>query len=175
VRQSEYLRRAFTRAAGAFRWESIPGGNADRVAVAAKDATELADVGAQLLDQDLADLLTAKRGEIQQIKKVAKSIHNIATNPGTTYPAEVTYSHTMKSAVGGLVTKTVVLNLNDSAAALSAATALEGRMEALAKLRDLMLEDLRDRQRQVKLMRKGLPDFVESSNGVLVELLGASH
>jgi hypothetical protein len=127
VRQSEYLRRAFTRAAGAFRWESIPGGNADRVAVAAKDATELADVGAQLLDQDLADLLTAKRGEIQQIKKVAKSIHSIATNPGTTYPAEVTYSHTMKSAVGGLVTKTVVLNLNDSAAALSAATALEGR------------------------------------------------
>lgn len=174
VRQGENLRRALTRAADAFEWESIPGTSADRVAIASKDVMELADVGAQLLDDDLADVVTYKKGEIVQIEKVSKAIRALASDARTIYPTQIEYSHTMRNALGGLVTKTVTLNLNDAAGALSAAAALEKRLEGLGRLRDQMLEDLKDKRMQIKTMRKGLPRFVEVSNGLLVEILAIS-
>jgi hypothetical protein len=81
----------------------------------------------------------------------------------------------MRNALGGLVTKTVTLNLNDATEALNAAAAIEKRMESLGKLRDLMIEDLKDKQRQIKVMRKGLSAFVSSSNGVIVDLVSTSN
>jgi hypothetical protein len=171
VRQGETLRRAFTKAAGAFRWDSLPESGVDRAAVAARDVTKLADSGAELLERDLAELLTRKKGEIVQIKKVTKSILALAADTSMSYPTEVEYSHTMRSALGGLVTKTVTLHLRDATEALNAAAAIEKRLEGLGKLRDQMLEDLKDRQRQIRAMRKGLSGFVKSSDGVLAELL----
>ncbi|MEX1257157.1 MAG: hypothetical protein WEG36_06020 [Gemmatimonadota bacterium] len=175
VRQGEQLRRALATAATALRWDSIPGSKDDRVAAATKDVAELADAGAQLLERDLVDQLTGKKGEVLQIKKVAKSVHKLAANSAVSYPTEVEYSHTMRSGQRGLVTKTETLTLNDAAEALNAAATLEKRLVGLEKLRDEMIKELKDRQRQVKEMRQGLPGFVRSSNGILAELLTSSY
>jgi len=171
VRQREHLRRALATAAAALGWDLIPGSKTDRMAAATKDVAKLADVGAHLLERDLADLLTEKKGEMLRLKKVAKSVQKLAADSDASYPAEVEYSHTARDGSGGLVTKTETLTLSDAGEALNAATTLEKRLEGFAKLRDQMLEELKHRQRQVGEMRHGLSSFVESSNGLVVEVL----
>jgi hypothetical protein len=141
------------------------------MAKATKDVSKLAEVGAQLLERDLADQVTGKKAEIQQLKKVAKSVEKLASDSDVKYPTEVEYLHTARSGVGGLVTKTAILTLNDASEALDAAATLEKRMDGFTKLRDQMLLDLQQRQRQLKVMKQGLSDFVESSSRVLGELL----
>lgn len=167
VRQHEYLRRALGRAASAFRWELVQGSSAERMAAATKDVTELADAGACLLDSDLADLVASKREEIRQIQKVTESIRDLAGSADTHYPTEVGYSHTARDANGNFVTRTTTLSLSNADNAYGSAATLGKRMEGLEKLRDLMLEDLKDKRVQVRTMRRGLPQFIEFSAGSL--------
>jgi len=174
VRQEENLRRALVLAGGAFRWDALPGSSDDRGAVATIEATELADFGAQLLDQDLVKQVEAKRGEIPQIRKAIRTLRALAAGPDLTCPVEVHYTHTVKSAAGTLLTKTVTLILKDAAGAGTSADSLEKRMDALARLSDQMHADLKDRRMQIRSMRKRLPEFVESSSGLLAELLAIS-
>jgi hypothetical protein len=171
LRQREQLRRALATAGQALGWESMPGTRAERTEAAIQDVARLADVGMNLLDQDLEELLAGKRREIQRIRNVAASVHDLATDSTVSYPTEVEYSHTVRNAGGELVTRISTLTLKDPAAALSAAATLENRLDGLAKLRDQMLEDLRQRRRQIKVMRHGLPGFADSSRRVVGELL----
>jgi hypothetical protein len=63
--------------------------------------------------------------------------------------------------------------MGDADEAFSAAASLEKRMEGSAKLRDLMLVELKQRRHQVRQMRRGLPGFVEWSNGLVAEVLSS--
>jgi hypothetical protein len=171
VRQLEQLRRALAAAADALEWDLIPGTKMDRAAAAAQDMAKLADVGADSLERDLADLLDGKKAEVTQLKKVAKALHALAADSSTSYPAEIEYSHTARNGSRGLFTKVASLVLNDAGEAVSAAAAIEKRLDNYAKLRDEMLIELKLKQRQITEMRRGLPGFVESSNGIVVDVL----
>jgi hypothetical protein len=174
VRQSEQLRRALVTAAATLGWDLMPDSREDRVAAATRDVAELADAGAQLLESDLADQLTGKKDELLQIKRVAESVHELAADSTVSYPTEVEYSHTSRNGLGHLVTKVATLTLNDAMEAQNAAETLERRLVGFEKLRDQMVGELKERQRQVSVMRRGLPGFVESSSGLVVELLALS-
>ena len=174
VRQCEQLRRALFTAAASLGWDSMPGSREDRVAAATRDVAELADAGALLLESDLADELTGKKDELLRIKQVAESVQELAADSTVSYPTEVEYSHTTRNGMGNLVTKTATLTLNDATEALSAAAALERRLVGFEKLRDQMIGGLKEKQRQVSTMRRDLPGFVESSSGLVVELLALS-
>jgi hypothetical protein len=173
VRQREQVRRALVLAADALQWSAIPGSRTDRMAAAKKDVAALAEAGAYSLERDIADLLHEKKSEIRQLEQIAKSVHAMATAPDASYPAEVEYSHTARDGSRSLVTRTKTLVMGDADEAFSAAASLEKRMEGSAKLRDLMLVELKQRRHQVRQMRRGLPGFVEWSNGLVAEVLSS--
>jgi chromosome segregation ATPase len=171
VRQREQLRRAFSTAAEALDWDAIPGDKDDRVARATKDVAKLAAAGAHALEQDLAELLEEKKAEMEQLAEAHAAVMALAADAKTEYPAEVEYSHTARDGLRRLVTKTEALTLADADEATSAAATLEKRLEGYAKLRDQMLEELEERQRQIDEMRDGLSGFVAASNRLVVEVL----
>ena len=171
VRQREQLRRAFSTAAEALEWDAIPGEKADRVAAATSDVAQLAAAGARALERDLAELLDDKKAEMEQLEEVHKAVQALAADDGTSYPAEVEYSHTARDGLRRLVTKTETLSLASADEATSAAATLEKRLEGFEKLRKQMLEELKEKQRQIGEMQHGLPAFVEASNRLVVEVL----
>jgi hypothetical protein len=61
--------------------------------------------------------------------------------------------------------------LGDAGEALRNAEDLESREEGREKLRDQMIEDLKEQRRQLSAMRRDLPGFVESSDRLVAELL----
>jgi hypothetical protein len=171
VRQREQLRRAFSTAAEALEWDAIPGEKEDRVAIATSDVAELAAAGARALERDLAELLDEKKAEMAQLEEVHRAVSALAADEAATYPTELEYSHTARDGLRRLVTKTETLTLANGDEATSAAATLEKRLEGFAKLRDQMLEELEDKQRQIGKMRHGLSGFVAASNRLVVEVL----
>ena len=171
VQQREVLRRALIAAAESLGWELIRGTEAERLAAAKKDVAKLANMGAELLERDLADLLATKKGETAQIKKVAQSLGKLAADSNTSYPAKAEYAYTARNGSAGLVTKTEILTLEGADEAQSASNTLENRLEDLTKLRDLMLEDIKRQQRLVSELKKDMSSILESAEGLTVEVL----
>jgi hypothetical protein len=171
VRQREQLRRALAAAAESLGWDLIPGENADRVAAATRDMTQLADAGAKSLERDLEGLLDGKKNEMKELKKVVKTVSALAVDKKAEFPTEIDYSLTARNGTRGLFTKTETLTLNDADEALSAAAALEKRLDNVTKLRDEMLIELKGKLRQVVDVRRDSAAFVESSNRLVVDVL----
>jgi len=171
VRQREQLRRAFSTAAEALEWDAIPGDKADRVAAATSDVAALAAAGARALERDLEELLDEKKSEMEQLEEVHRAVQALAADEAAAYPAELEYSHTARDGLRRLVTKTETLSLCNAEEAASAAAQLEKRLEGFAKLRNQMLEELKEKQRQVGEMQHGLSGFVAASNRLVVEVL----
>ena len=171
VRQHENLRRTLAFAGDALGWELLPGSTKDRVAAVKKAMTKLAEAGVEHLNGDITVLLAQKRREIAVLKKVAAAVRDLAKDAKTTYPTEVEVSFTQRSALGILVTKTETLALEDATEALRVADELTHREENRAKLRDQMIEELKERRRQLGVMKRDLPAFVESSHELVSELL----
>ncbi len=171
IRQREQLRRALATAGEVLEWSIIPGERSDRAAAVKKDMTALAEFGAETLEQDLAQQLKEKKAEIKTLETVTSQLRALADDKDTEYPAEVEYAHTGRDAHRRLVTKTEVLTLKDADEANSAADSIEKKLENYAKLRDEMLEDLKQERRQLGKMREGLGKFVADSNGLVLEVL----
>lgn len=171
VRQREQLRRALATAADVLDWGEIPGAEKDRVAAATRDVAELAEAGARALEQDLAELLTMKENEITQLKEAARSVRALAGDENTTYPAEIEYSHTVRDSARHLVTRVETVVLNDAGEAESASSKIEKGFEGAAKLRDQMVEVLKQRQREIHEVRGDLRLFADGSSGLLLEVL----
>lgn len=175
VRQKELLRRALNTASDAFDWNRLQGSETVRTTAATKHVTELADFGADILEQELTDELATKKGEVQQIKKIAASVQKMGKDARASFPAEVVYQHTARDGSGGMVTKTVTLTLTNAEEALNAAATLEKRLEDMTKLRDQMLVQLDLRRRQVREMKRGLPTFVTSAHGLIQDVLSTPY
>ena len=175
VRQREQLRRALFSAGESLGWESLTAGEADPVEGASKDVARLTRNGTRSLMRDLDNEITAKKREMTQLKAVAKSIQKLAKDGATTYPAEVTYTHTARGSTTGYVTKTETLVLADAAEAEGAAAKIEKKMDAWAKLREEMLKDLKRRQQQLDELKGTVTEFVSSSEGLLVEVFAVLH
>lgn len=170
VRQREHLRRALSTVGRAHHWGAMPGDRADRFAAAARDAAQLADMGAHAMERALAEELEEKRAEMPALRALTGSVRDLAADPDASFPATLEYSYTARDGLRRLVTRTETLTLADAGEAQSALARLEKRLDSFARLKDQMLEELEDRRRRVGEMRSGLPDFVASSRNLLGEV-----
>jgi hypothetical protein len=175
VRQREQLRRALATAADAMGWVAMGGETPDRVKRATRDVTALADAGASALEGDLADEVAGKKSELEELERVTRSVQMLAMDAHASFPAEVEFSHTARHGTRHLVTKTETLTLSDADEAQNAVATLEKRMESWAKLRDQMLEELKDKQRQIQDMKATLASFVDASQGLVGEVLATRY
>lgn len=172
VRQREQLRRAFAAAAEFLSWTMI---TEDPVEIANADVVKLARSGARALTRELADELAAKKSEITALKKSQKALQKLADSGDFTEPIETSYTHTVRKPSRGLVTRTEELVLTEPQEALDAVNTIEKRMEAWTKLREEMLVELKKQQERLEEMKRNLPDFVDSSMGLVREVFAILH
>lgn len=171
VRQREDLRRALARAGEEMGWSQTAAHSDDPVAAVSKTVRRMLKSGARTLKQEVADDLSEKRKEEARLKKVIAEIREIAEDESVEYPVEISYSHTARDAARGLVTKTETLTCEDAKEALKAAKSIEKRMGRWAKLREQMLDELKQRQKRVGEVTSNLSEFLESSQGLLSEVI----
>ena len=171
VRQREELRRALATAADFRGWAAT---GADPMASAIKDVKSLTKAGSHFLAKDLEKELEDKKNEVLQLQKVADSMNRLADTESWENPVEVSYSHTVREG-DGLGTRTQTLTLVDAGEARDAAATIEKKLVNWEKLRVLMLEDLKQRRRQVDEMEEGIAAFAESSRGVVDDVLAILH
>jgi len=175
VRQREELRRALATAADFLGWGITGVGRADAMEEATGYVTELAKAGVEALAGDVADELASKKSEMTRLKGAAKTLQKLADDPEATYPVQMEYSHTARDGTEHLVTKTVSLDLEDSAGAQSAAQVVLKRMDAWERLRDQMQVQLKQRQRQVADLKNVISEFAAWSEGLVGEVLATLH
>jgi hypothetical protein len=175
VRQREELRRTLSAASELLAWDVIIGGKVDPVAEATTDVTRLTESGVRSMERDLADELASKKTEISQLEHVAKDLKRMAGEGGVTFPAEVEYSRSARDGSRGFVTKTETLTLGGASEAHDAAERIQKGLDGWTKLRDEMVEELKQRQRRVAEMKRDLSNFVEWSEGLLRDVLATLH
>jgi hypothetical protein len=171
VRQNEQLRRALATAGEALGWTATTAHSDGSITEVNKDFMTMAKGGSRAKGRDLAKELTAKKVEVQQLNASLTSATKLAEGPDTVYPTEIIFSYTVRDAFAELVTKTESVTVTEAAEAASAATALERSMPARTKLADLMITELKRKQSQLDVMTKTLYEFVESSQGLLREVI----
>jgi len=171
VRQIEQLRRALAIAGDALGWTEKMSNNGDSVAALGVDVIAMAESGAKSLGRDLAEQLVIKKTEITQLNDVIAHARALAEDEKTVYPAEIIFSHTVKDAYQELVTKTETKIVNEASEALSAAASVERSLTSWSKLAELMILDLKKKQRQLEGVSRALPDFIEYSQNLLGEVV----
>jgi hypothetical protein len=171
VRQIEQLRRALAEAGEGLDWTATAAHSNDSIADISKDFMTMAKGGSRAIGRDLANELATKKVEVKELAKTLASTTKLAENPKTEYPSDVTFSYTVRDAFSELVTKTETVTVTEAGEATSAAAALERSMPARTKLADLMIIELKRKQSQLEIMTKGLSDFIESSKGLLQEVV----
>ena len=167
VRQLEQLRRALAAAGEELGWIENPSGNGASIAEFSTDLIAMARNGAKSLGQDLAEELANKKTEITRLNKVIEHTRELAEDPDTVYPVDILFDHTIRDAYQEYVTKSETKVVNDGDEARSAAASIERSLTSWTKLADAMIVDLKRRQKQLSHVTEGLPEFVESSHGLL--------
>ncbi len=171
VRQREQLRRALATAGEALGWAGKVAGRDDGVAEVSKDVLTMAKGGAKSMAKDLAVELTGKKTEMSQLKRAAATATKMAESKKTVYPTEITYTFTVRDATGDLVTKTETLPMENADEAFSAVTTIEKNPTGKLKLKDLMIADLKQKQKQLEVMTNTLSDFIEYSHDLMRDVL----
>ena len=87
------------------------------------------------------------------------------------YPVEITYSYTARDATQGTVTKMETLTVNDAREALKASETIERSTTSRGKLADLMIIALERQQVRLDGMTRTLPEFIESLQELLHEVI----
>jgi hypothetical protein len=171
IRQREDLRRALASAGEKMGWSATVANSDDPVGEVAESVKKIVRSGARSLKRELADELAAKKREDARLENVVEMAHELAADPSVDFPTEITYSHTAMDATVGLVTKTETVTVTDAGEALEAAKKIEQGMGRWGKLKVQMLEDIKDRQKRLGVLTGELSDFVESSHGLLKEII----
>ena len=171
VRQREDLRRVLAKAGEKLGWTVTAPSAEDGVAAANQTLKRLVRSGARSMKREVAEDLSAKKKEEARLEKVVEHIRRIADDPSTDYPIEVSYSRTARAAGQGFITKTETLTFENAGDAVQAAKTMENSLGRWAKLRDQMLEELKQRQKRVGEVTGNLSEFVESFQGLLREVI----
>lgn len=171
VRQGEQLRRALTTAGDALYWTATAAHSQDSIADVSKDFMTMAKGGSRAMGRDLANELAAKKVEMKRLAATLVEATKLAESPETAFPADITFSYTVRDAFSELVTKTETLTPTEASEAASAAAALERSMPSRTKLSDLMIIELKRKQSQLEVMTKNLAEFIQSSRGLLQEVM----
>ncbi len=170
-RERESLRRGLATAGDQLGWSETLATNADPVMEFALDVMSLATIGVESLGSDLEQERANKQTEMARLADVAAYARQLSTDPNAKFPAEITYTYTVRDPYQGLVTKTAKNTVSNPQEALAASESLQKSIEGRSKLTDLMVIDLEEKRGHLQAMTRTLPDFVKSSRSVLDEVI----
>lgn len=171
VRQREQVRRALARAGDALGWAAIAATSEDPAAEIRTDVEKVIADGSRSLKRELATTVAAKESEISGLEEVAASARALSEAKDPSFPAEITYSHTVRDVTRGLITNTETLTVSDAAEAEGAAASIEKNLSRWDRLRTKMLQELEERQGLVNQLSRDRADFVDSVEDLVPEVL----
>lgn len=143
----------------------------DPIDAVAKDVKKMMRSGVRSLKRGIADELAEKRAEVKRLEKVVKEIHALSEDPNVEYPAQITITRTARSHDRGLVTKTETLEFENAKEAKKGAEKIERSLPKWDKLREQMLDDLKQRRKSLGELSENLSETVESWRGLLRDVL----
>jgi len=170
IRQREQLRRAFAAAGDALGWSTMMVSHKDPVEKASKDLLKLAQRGTESLIDDMEASQAAKKTEVTEIKKVAKSLFKMAKADNFTEAVDVDYIHTARDGSQGYLTKTITATISNAKEAQDLGESLEKKLEGWEKLREQMQNSLKEKRKTLDDVKASLPAYIETSRGLLKEV-----
>ena len=173
VRQYEQLRRGLQVAGEELGWADIE--SDDPVPEIKKALLRMCRNGARALAKDLAEELATKKKETKNLAKIVASLRKMAASKKTEFPVEMTYEYTARDSSQNQVTKTEELELNDAEELTKIADGMERSAPSREKLTNLMILALKAKQGRIEEMTKRLPDFVDSMEKMVREVLATLH
>lgn len=171
VRQYEQLRRGLAIAGEELGWADIETKSGDPVPEIKKALLRMCRNGARAIAKDLVEELAVKKKETKSLAKLAASLHKMAASKKTEYPVITSYEYTARDSSQNQVTKTEELELNEASEVQSAADGMDRSAPSREKQANLMIIALKARQGRVEEMTKRLPEFVESMEKMVREVL----
>jgi hypothetical protein len=171
VRQYEQMRRGLMTAGDELGWADIETKSGDPVPEIKKALLRMCKNGARAIAKDLAEELAIKKKETKTLAKLAESLHKMAESKKTEFPVLVTYEYTARDSSQNQVTKTQELELNEASEIQSAADGMDRSAASREKLANLMVIALKARGTRIEAMTERLPEYVESMDEMIREVL----
>jgi hypothetical protein len=156
-------------------WGAKAASSGDPIGDLSKDLKTLTKNGAAALKQEIVEELKGKETEMSRLEEAIVEFRALAADEDTVYPRELTYVHTARDATRGLVTKTEIVTVADTAENESAANAAEKGLNRWTQYKDQMIEELNMRASFLNVVTNNLNDFVEFSQGLLKEVVVTLH
>lgn len=171
VRQRERLRRALQVAAEALNWDALASLHDEPIEEITADVRWMTKAGIGAIERDLDSEIRQKKQEVRQLRRTVVALTDLAAEDASAFPTEVAYQYTSTQGQGEYVTKEQELLLEDPDSAIKAASTLENRLDRLRRLRDEMLEGLKQRRSTLDNARSELASFVSVTRPVVREVL----
>ena len=171
IRQREHLRRALEAAAEALSWDALASSFEEPIEEIAADVRWMTDAGMGAIERDLDSEIREKKQEVRQLKRTIVALTDLAAQDGSAFPTELAYQYTATQGRGEYVTKEQELLLEDPDSAVKAASSLENRLDRLRRLRDEMVEGLKQRRSSLDEARSDIASFVRGTRPVVREVL----
>ena len=171
VRQREQLRRALQDAAAALDWDIVSTIEDDPMEEMAFDVRRLTKAGIQAIERDLETELDEKRKEIKHIQKTVSNLEKLSEKDPETFPTELMYRYTSARGNGEYSTKEEELLIETPDGASEAAARLEKRVDRFTRLRDEMVESLKQQRKTLTSAKAELVDFVTGTRQLVTEVV----
>jgi hypothetical protein len=171
VRQREQLRRALQKAAVALDWDVIAGVEENPIQEVAIDVHRLTGAGVRAIERDIESEIAEKRREVSQLKRTVQALSKLADEDPAAFPTEVAYRYTASRGKDVYVTKEEELVVEDPGSAEMAALKLEKSLDRFGRLRDQMVESLKQRRRTVREAKAELHDFMRVTDSLVADVL----
>ena len=135
------------------------------------DVRRLTKAGIQAIERDLETELDEKRKEIKHIQKTVSNLEKLSEKDPETFPTELMYRYTSARGNGEYSTKEEELLIETPDGASEAAARLEKRVDRFTRLRDEMVESLKQQRKTLTSAKAELVDFVTGTRQLVTEVV----
>jgi len=171
VRRRERVRRALAEAGQSLGWAHVAALSENPVDTAATDLKKIVRGGVRSLQRELDREIADKKDEAKRLQALLGKVQDLTDDADAALPTEIVYTRTSKSPTDGLITKTETLSLTTAEEALQAARTFERSMPRWERLRDQMLDEMRETQEHLGLLSREISGVVNGWRGLLGEVL----
>ena len=165
------MRRALHVAGEELNWKVLAADDPAGTQEVKADVRRLTQAGIRQLERDLEAEIVEKRQEVRRLKKTLAVLSDLAEQDEEAFPTQLEYQYTSNRGRDDFVTKTeeVVLEAPDDAG--KAAKKIEQRLDRFGRLRDQMVEQLKDQRKTIAEAKADLQRFVLGVERMLDDVL----
>ena len=158
-------------AALALDWGVLAHVQDDAIHEVESDVHRLTGAGIRAIERDIESEIAEKRKEITQLKRMVEALTKLAAEEADVFPKELTYRYTLMQGKDVYVTKEKELLVEDAGSAEAAARRIEKGIDRFGRLRDQMIEMLKQRRKTVQEASEEVDSFVQATDGLVTEVL----